>query len=168
MPTSVAKKPNRTKLDKEVNALIKRIKGKHTERYGNAEITFAELLSDSLLLSFVIREGLPYAIFDSIQRLSPFSEKDWSNILDLSTKSLQRYKESSTDLRPIHAEKILEMAEVTQLGLEVFGGMEKFSLWLHTPSFALGSVAPIELLGNSYGKEIVVGELTRINYGILS
>jgi putative toxin-antitoxin system antitoxin component (TIGR02293 family) len=60
------------------------------------------------------------------------------------------------------------MAEVTQLGLEVFGNMEKFKLWLETPSYALGNLKPLELLKDSYGKEMVTGELTRINYGILS
>ncbi len=68
----------------------------------------------------------------------------------------------------MHSEKIIEMAEVTQLGLEVFGSMEKLKLWLETPNFALGSLKPLELLKDSYGKEMVTEELTRINYGILS
>lgn len=58
-------------------------------------------------------------------------------------------------------------AEVMNLGVEVFGGMEKFKLWLDTPNHSLGNLKPVELLKDSYGKELVVGELTRINYGIL-
>ena len=58
------------------------------------------------------------------------------------------------------------MAEVTQLGLRVFGDNDKFKLWLDTPNFALGQMKPIELLKDSYGKELVIGELTRIQYGI--
>jgi putative toxin-antitoxin system antitoxin component (TIGR02293 family) len=59
------------------------------------------------------------------------------------------------------------MAEVTKVGLEVFGDMEKLKLWFNTPTYALGSLKPIELLKDSYGKELVIGELTRINHGIL-
>jgi putative toxin-antitoxin system antitoxin component (TIGR02293 family) len=59
------------------------------------------------------------------------------------------------------------MAEVTNIGKEVFGGTDKFRLWLDTPNFALGNMKPIELLKDSYGKEMVVAELTRINHGIL-
>ncbi len=59
------------------------------------------------------------------------------------------------------------MAEVTNVGKEVFGDMEKFKLWLDTPNFSLGNLKPMELLKDSYGKELVIGELTRINYGIL-
>jgi putative toxin-antitoxin system antitoxin component (TIGR02293 family) len=54
------------------------------------------------------------------------------------------------------------------MGMEVFGNMEKFRLWLETPSYALGTMRPVELLRDSYGKEMVMGELTRINYGILA
>ena len=59
------------------------------------------------------------------------------------------------------------MSEITNLGLEVFGDMEKFKLWLDTPNFSLGNLKPIELLKDSDGTEIVIGELTRINHGIL-
>lgn len=116
----------------------------------------------------VIKEGIPYSFFDLIQHFTPLSEGDWANVLDLSTKSLQRYKQSARHFKPIQSEKIIEMAEVTHVGVDVFGDMEKFKLWLDTPSFALGSLKPMELLTDSYGKELVISELTGINHGILA
>ncbi len=59
------------------------------------------------------------------------------------------------------------MAEVTNIGKEVLGKIEKFKLWLDTPNFALGNLKPMELLKDSYGKELVISELTHINHGIL-
>lgn len=59
------------------------------------------------------------------------------------------------------------MAEVTNAGKEVFGDIDKFKLWLDTPNFSLGNLKPMDLLKDSYGKELVISELTRINYGIL-
>jgi uncharacterized protein (DUF2384 family) len=41
-------------------------------------------------------------------------------------------------------------------------------MWLETPNFALGNQKPFELLKDSYGKEMVMGELTRIDHGILA
>jgi putative toxin-antitoxin system antitoxin component (TIGR02293 family) len=79
---------------------------------------------------------------------------------------MQRYKADDSKFKPIHSEKILEIAEVARFGLEVFGDMESFKLWLNTPSFALGKMKPIDLLGDSYGKELVMTELTHIEYGI--
>jgi len=46
--------------------------------------------------------------------------------------------------------------------------MEKFRLWLDTPNFSLGKMKPLDLLKDSYGKELVLTELTHINYGILA
>ena len=62
---------------------------------------------------------------------------------------------------------IVEMVEITSVGLDVFGDMDKFEPWLDSQNFALGNLKPNELLKDSYGKELVISELTRINYGIL-
>ena len=57
--------------------------------------------------------------------------------------------------------------EIIEIGFDVFGSIEKWELWLNTPNSALGNLKPIELLSDSNGKELVIAELTRINYGIL-
>jgi putative toxin-antitoxin system antitoxin component (TIGR02293 family) len=100
--------------------------------------------------------------------LTPFSLNDWADYLDISRKSLIRYQNQDKAFKPIHTEKIIELAEVTKLGQEVFGNDEKFRLWLETPNFALGNFKPFDLLKDSYGKELLIGELTRIDHGILS
>lgn len=129
--------------------------------------SFDEMLEDKMLLIYMIRAGIPFSLFDLIKTATPFTESDWASFLDLSTKSLQRYKsEAGFNFKPIHTEKILEMAEVTKAGLEVFGDMEKLKLWLNTPNYSLGSMKPIELLKDSYGKNMVLDELLRIEHGI--
>lgn len=75
--------------------------------------------------------------------------------------------ESSTGkFKPMHSERIIELAEVMQAGLEVFGSMKKLKLWLETPNYSLGNLPPMELLKDFYGKEMILCELTRINHGI--
>jgi putative toxin-antitoxin system antitoxin component (TIGR02293 family) len=159
------------KLNKEVALLMKNVSMQKSlsnwQYYYAEELTFHDFLSNKMLLVASIREGISYTFFSLIMETSPFNEAYWADLLDISTKSLHRYKKSLKQFKPAHSEKIIEMAEVTQLGLEVFGNMEKLKLWLETPNFALGNIKPSELLRDSYGKEIVIGELTRINYGIL-
>ena len=58
------------------------------------------------------------------------------------------------------------MAEVTNFGGEVFDNNDNFYTWLTTISIALGSMKPIELLKDSYGKEMVMEELNRIDHGV--
>ncbi len=131
------------------------------------KLTYDHFLSDKMLIIKAIRAGIPYSFFELIQSNSPFNDNDWAHFLDISTKSLQRYKLSARDFKPSQSEKILEVAELIHTGLDVFGGMPKFKLWLDTPNFALGSLKPVELVFDSYGRGLVINELTRINYGIL-
>jgi len=154
------------KLDKEISSLFKHSLGTNKFAEVKVDVTYADFLANKMLMIVAIRNGIPYSLFDVIQSYAPFSESDWANFLDLSTKSLQRYKQSSKQFKPNQSEKIIEMAEVTSVGLDVFGELDKFKLWLNTPNFALGNLNPIELLKDSYGKELVISELTRINYGI--
>ncbi|MEI9921330.1 MAG: antitoxin Xre/MbcA/ParS toxin-binding domain-containing protein [Bacteroidota bacterium] len=156
------------KLDREISNIIRRSKFDNKLLSSKKYVGYSEFLSDRLLMILVIREGVTYSLFSLIQNLTPFTEQNWADFLDISTKSLHRYKVNSKSFRPIQSEKIIEMAEVTKIGLDTFEDMDKFKLWLETPNFSLGSLSPIELLKDSYGKELVVGELTRINYGILA
>ncbi|MHA7128875.1 type II RES/Xre toxin-antitoxin system antitoxin [Algoriphagus namhaensis] len=126
-----------------------------------------EFFSDKMLLVRAIRKGIPQHLFISLKSMLPFSDEEWADFLDISLKSLQRYKKDESHLfKSIHSEKILELTEVIAAGREVFDSQEKFSLWLDTPSFALGGMKPIELIKDSYGKEMVLSEIQRIDQGI--
>ncbi len=155
------------KLDKEISAIIKRSGIDKRFFSSKINVTYSDFLSNKMLIILIIKEGIPYSLFNLIQHYAPFSESDWASLLDISTKSLQRYKQSAKHFKPSQSEKIIEMAEVTNVGIDVFGDMEKFKLWLDTPNFSLGNLKPLELLSDSYGKEMVIGELTRVNHGIL-
>jgi len=155
-------------LNKEVASFIQQARDPEVLYETAQNVTYKEFISDKMLIVKAIRSGVPYSLFNLIQDYTPFTESDWASLLDVSTKSLQRYRQAPQHhFKPFHSEKIIEMAEVTDVGLDVFGDMDKFKLWLNTPNYALGNLLPIELLRDSYGKELVVGELTRISHGIL-
>ena len=107
------------KLDKEIASFF----SVNKINVPNRQITYEKFLEDKMLIIVAIRTGIPYSLFDLIQHYTPFSESDWADFLDISTKSLHRY--------------------------------------------ALGKLKPIELLKDSYRKEMVISELNRINHGIL-
>ena len=157
-----------SRLNKEIVAFLNTFKSGNYYNKETRHITYKNFFEDKMLVIAAIRAGIPYSLFDIIQDYTPFSENDWADFLDISTKSLQRYRTTAEHhFKPIHSEKIIEMAEVTKVGLDIFGNMEKLRLWLNTPNYALGNLKPTELLKDSYGKELVISELTRINYGIL-
>lgn len=115
-----------------------------------------------------VREGIDYNTFSTIVADTPFELKDWSHYLDLSERTLQRYKKENSRFSPIHTEKILELALLNLRGIEVFGNEENFHTWLNSKSVALGGIKPRELMDSSFGIEMVRDELGRIEHGVLA
>jgi len=50
------------------------------------QITYEKFLEDKMLIIVAIRTGIPYSLFNLIQNYTPFSEIDWADFLDISTK----------------------------------------------------------------------------------
>jgi putative toxin-antitoxin system antitoxin component (TIGR02293 family) len=156
------------KLNREITSLLRHTALGDMEFPIKRELTYDDFLSDKMLIIRVIMTGIPYSLFDLIQQDAPFSENEWADFLDLSVKSLQQYRKTSKSFNSVQSEKIVQIAEVTKTGLEVFEDMDKFKLWLNTPSDSLGNLKPRELLKYSYGKEQLISELTRISEGTLA
>jgi len=125
------------------------------------------IFEDALAIRALIRSGIPYRLFAKIQAMLPFSEQNWSHFLELSTKSLQRYKaEPAFHFGGFHAQRILEVTEVMQAALAFFGDMQKLDNWLNTPAFVFDNIKPIDLLQDSYGKALLLSSLHRMQHGI--
>ncbi|MFC3809251.1 type II RES/Xre toxin-antitoxin system antitoxin [Lacihabitans lacunae] len=154
-------------VNKAIRVYVQKIDKKTHFNIKSEKITYTTFFENKMLIIHAIRQGLPYDLFTKIKELTPFTEDDWADYLNLSKKTLQRHSnETDYYFKPIHTEKIIELAEVTNYGKEVFDSKEQFYLWLNTPSFAMGDLKPAELLKDSYGKEMVMAELNRIEHGI--
>ena len=164
------KKDKRVKLqliDIALRDYITAIESTNSIKIIHKDLTYSQFFNNKMLIIHSIRHGLSYELFRHIKEVTPFSDKDWANYLNLSERTLQRNKqEVGFRFKSIHSEKIIELAEVTQFGKEVFDSKEQFYSWLHIPSYALGNLKPAELLRDSYGKELVMAELNRIEHGI--
>jgi len=156
----------------KLDSLLKKYLGeagkKHSYSFPAGGLTVDNLFSNRMLLILAIRDGIPFEFFALLQKISPFTLGQWSEMLDMSTKSLNRYRDSKKKFKSIHSEKIIEMAEVTRLGLDIFDSGDQFKLWLETPNESLGRQKPMDLLHDSYGKELVINELTRTDQGIFA
>ena len=151
----------------EVNTLVNEVAAVYKSELKNIDISYRDFLNNKLLIVHSIRNGISYSFYNKIKELSPFTELDWANFLGVSTKTMQRFKNEKKHLfKPQHSEKIIELAEVTNYGNEVFDSKNEFYEWLKLPSIALGRTTPLELLMDSYGKEMVMEELSRIDQGI--
>jgi hypothetical protein len=75
------------KLDKEIASFF----SVNKINVPNRQITYEKFLEDKMQIIVAIRTGIPYSLFDLIQNYTPFSESDWANFLDISTKSFHNH-----------------------------------------------------------------------------
>ncbi len=156
-------------VNEAINVYIRRLDKSSEVKTKSTDIDYSDFFDNKMLIIKAIRTGIPYKLFRKIQDITPFTDEDWAEYLNISTKTLQRHRHDDDYVfKPIHTEKIIEVAEVTNFGKDVFDTPEQFYLWLNTPSVALGHLKPSELLKDSYGKELVMAELNRIDHGIFA
>lgn len=127
-------------------------------------------MDDKDVIHFIkaVRLGFSFAAFYNFAKSTPFSLSEWSAFLNMSERTMQRYKQEKKSFDPIYSEKILQITLLYNLGIEVFGSKEKFNAWLEIPNIALGRIKPKDLLDNSFGIGLLKDELTRIEHGILA
>lgn len=127
-----------------------------------------ELFTHPLELSRIIQAGLPYTLFAIIRDRSVLSEREWSHILDISEKTLSRYAKEGPEFRfrRYQSEKILDVAQVTDLGLAFFDSPEAFRQWLETPNYQFRDRKPLDMLSDTHGSALICDELSRMEHGI--
>lgn len=79
-----------------------------------------------------------------------------------------RYMKEKKRLNSLNSEQILKIFSLYQKGEEVFGDIESFNKWLRKPAYGLGERIPYELLTTISGIELILAEITAIEYGDFS
>ena len=114
------------------------------------------------------KAGISFNFFIKLVKKSPLDLKEWTSLLHLTDRTMQRYKKEGRSFDQLHSERILELSMLFQYGEEVFESRDHFSTWLDTVSPALDGQKPINLLHSSFGITIIKDELSRIEQGILA
>ncbi len=112
-----------------------------------------------------ISSGLATDILSIIQDRLGISNKDLSELLLISPRTLDRRKKEAI-LPADESERSFRIARLTDLASEIFGSMEKASVWFKQPNFALGNKTPIELVKTEPGARLVERTLHQIRHGI--
>ncbi len=112
------------------------------------------------------RKGLSINDFQLLAESAPLSLSEWSHMLNISERSLQRYQKSGHTFSLPESEKLLRLAHLFNKGKSVFGEPQKFFAWLKHPNAIFSGDTPQSLLNSSFGLELVLDELTRIEHGV--
>lgn len=115
-----------------------------------------------------INRGISFASFENIIKKYSFTLQNWADFLHISSKTLSRYQKEAKTFDALQSERIMQIEILHSKGEEVFGSKENFSTWLETENLALGNILPRDLLKNSFGINLLLDELVRIEHGVLA
>lgn len=112
--------------------------------------------------------GLPASAFFDLLKITKFTNKELSGLLNVSFKTIQRYEKENKSLSAQHSEQLLKIIALYQKAEEVFGSIESFNQWLRKPAPGLGGHKPFSLMHTSGGIDLVYEEMIRIEFGALA
>ena len=96
-----------------------------------------------------------------------FNKTQYSEILNINPRTLDRNLKNKYTLDIDKSEKALRLDYLITHGTHTFGSEKLFSNWINEYSIALGK-KPKDLFNTITGIEIVDEELTRIEYGVFA
>lgn len=115
----------------------------------------------------VIKE-FNYKEFAKIADKVSFTQKEWSDILHISERTLQRYSRDNGNFNFSVADRILQIDKVIKRGIEVFGSLDKFISWLRSKPYILEGRLSLQSLASIDGINMVLTQLGRIEHGLFA
>ena len=119
-------------------------------------------------LFMIAQKGIDTDTFSEIVSKSPFTLEETARYLHISVKTINRRIQEKQFFSTAESEKVLQILQVTNKGLEVFEDDKKFKKWLERENISLGNKKPKELLENTFGVQMLLDELGRIEHGIFA
>ena len=124
------------------------------------------LKSTPMDLVGLVREGLPWALYQGVMTDLGFTDQMAAGVLHIPLRTLTRRKGGRLD--PQESERVMRLVRLRAKAEDVLGTRGKATLWLESPNRALGGVPPISLLDTDIGTQAAEDVLTRIEYGVYS
>jgi putative toxin-antitoxin system antitoxin component (TIGR02293 family) len=128
---------------------------------------FSKSLDSDFNLIALTREGIKKSSLKSLAGYLGISMEVMSGLLHSSYRNLQR-KDDDDLLDTLKTEKVLELAAFVRRGIEVIGNKDSFIEWVHSPLASLGHKPPVEFLDTSFGIQVVIRLLGRLEQGVYS
>ena len=113
-------------------------------------------------------KGFTFNDFKKISAKVDFTQKEWSEILHISERTLQRYAHENGSFSSGTVDRLLQINKVFQRGQEVFGTFRKFNSWLRDEPYMLEGRLSLHSLASIDGLHNIIIQLGRIEHGIFA
>jgi putative toxin-antitoxin system antitoxin component (TIGR02293 family) len=131
-------------------------------------VNYNRFSKDKLLLTLAAKNGIRANNVLQVLKFYKFSKEFIANMLDLSTKTLDRYTKENRKLNPNDSELIIKLLILYKKGIEIFGEQAYFIRWMNESSPGVGNLQPVDIINTSGGIDLIMEELSRIEFGDLS
>lgn len=137
-------------------------------RVEEVTVRYEPAFRDAYHLTAKAHKGISTDAFFDILEISSFTRDELADLLDVSFKTISRYKRENKQLNTLNSEQLLKIMRLFRHGEEVFGNLDDFDRWLRKTSHGLDNIKPIDLLRSSGGIDLIDEELNRIEHGTLA
>ena len=107
-----------------------------------------------------------YKKFQKIAEKVPFTQKEWSHILNLSERTLQRYSKENASFSAIYIDRIIHIEQLINLGLQTFTTPIALYNWLKKDKLVFGNNLNFESLHTSAGIQETINQIGRILHNV--
>jgi len=129
---------------------------------------YTRSIENPYLLVQRANKGVDSEDFFKFAELSKQNLSLLSSYLNLSIKTLSRYRRNRKKLTPDKSEQLLKWIGLYVKGIAIFGNISSFNRWLNKPAYGLNRAIPLSLMNTSTGIDLIMEELIRIEYGDLA
>lgn len=115
----------------------------------------------------LIRKGIRKKSLDHLVEATAISVSDMAAIMQTTSKELAALKPNEL-LEKDQSEKVVNIARLYAMGEEAFGSAAEFNKWMNGRVPSLGKKRPKDFLDTSSGINLLMDEISRIQYGVYS
>jgi putative toxin-antitoxin system antitoxin component (TIGR02293 family) len=116
----------------------------------------------------LIGGGMPVRAVEALKDCIGIPDRQVAQLLGISAKTLSRARAAKGRLEAVASDRLVRVARVVSLAIEVLEGEAAAVHWLKRPQVGLGGRVPLTMLTTDPGRDQVEKLLLRIEHGVYS
>lgn len=152
-----------------MTVMKRKVNDSKNESYKNAKAGKVEEAEAAYITKQTrLTKEFTFSEFKKIADKVGLTQKEWSDILHISERTLQRYARDSGAFNFSVIDRILLIDKVIKKGIDIFGDANDFMLWLKAGPSSIEGKLSFDSLASFDGTTKILNQLGRIEHGILA
>lgn len=122
-------------------------------------------INDSEILHLLYSNDINWKYLHALKTYTDFKDDTISDWLNISVKTFREYKKPQSSFKENVKEQVLLLLSLIRHGVDVFGSVKEFDLWLNQENFFFDNKAPISYMNTITGIRYIDDRLTALEYG---